>query len=72
MRSQRSKRFLGAGGTRRGVGARTAPEQRAMFEDPDEVDDPADRYDLGELARDCRRMTLESSSGVYAQRRSVW
>jgi hypothetical protein len=43
--------------------------QAVMFDDPDEATTtPLD----GELARDIHRMTLETSSNVYAQRRSTW
>jgi hypothetical protein len=78
-RGQRVRaRFLGAGGTRRGQGSRPpAATQAALFDgevepEPDDEESLADRFELGELARDCRRMTLETSSGVYAQRRATW
>lgn len=82
MRTQRARKFIGAGGTRRGKGARvlrSEAEQRALFEldaadTCDELDGAAAHgaFELGELARDIHRMTLETSSNVYAQRRSTW
>lgn len=73
MKRERTRRFIGVGGTRRGTSVER--EQRALFADSvDDLDEasPGAAFDLGELDRDVNRMRLETSSNVYAQRRSTW
>ena len=50
-----------------------APQPSLFDDDPDVDFDSYEQVDsLGELQRDVNRMRLETSSNVYAQRRSQW
>lgn len=48
--------------------------QQPLFDDngSSDVADIEVASDVGELERDVHRMTLETSSGVYARRRAEW
>jgi hypothetical protein len=50
------------------------PQQAALFAMIEDDGDVADdlREDPGDLRREVGRMTLETSSQVYAQRRAQW
>lgn len=54
----------------RGVRRSHAEVQPSLFSEPEDV--PEDIDDHLELQRDIHRMRLETSSNVYAQRRSQW